>query len=572
MATSAAIEQIRAAIRNQAELAEMSAAESLANDAAANAGLGIFVESTRKSIEDLRTVTPVALRRAADHAWQKYTAKYNEPARLSWQNTFNSELKSFDSRYIAPLAEAHAGWMKSPQMADYFDCNFDSNDAERGLVYVTLLTQCIAGTQDKGACAALYDHWLSANDPSDHGNLLLRAMTLNLDVVADKVAEAAKASVDPRILQWDALLAVRDKAIERVKTEANDIYARFIAEFGGPIARALGRWADGTPGMRAAVMATGLISGHPIALCELVGGKKTFRAALIRKLIAASGQVPSQHEMQRAVSAELRRLEINGIKLDGTDKKRWILMADAEQLGRVPAGLKGQASADWLASNIRTIEQVEGLNLDRWRTVINGSVRVGIIAGTIQFVSLGKLQDDAQNAMSNDANDAKHRAYAGIAALGGTTADVIGNVLVGRAKLGLRFGQGAAMRSGAFLTLAGKGAGLGVGLVFAGLHVVKAYEAFEEHKPGLTIAYGLSAFAGAGISVALLGTALLGAAAIPIIGILVLLLIGITVLIEYLKDNKIQDWLERTQWGVLKSQHYSSFQLEQQELKLALQG
>lgn len=128
------------------------------------------------------------------------------------------------------------------------------------------------------------------------------------------------------------------------------------------------------------------------------------------------------------------------------------------------------------------------------------------------------------------------------------------------------------MRSGAFLTLAGKGAGLGVGLVLAGLDVVKAYEAFEEHKPGLTIAYGLSAFAGAGISVALLGTALLGAAAIPIIGILVLLLIGITVLIEYLKDNKIQDWLERTQWGVLKSRHYSSFQLEQQELKLALQG
>jgi hypothetical protein len=66
------------------------------------------------------------------------------------------------------------------------------------------------------------------------------------------------------------------------------------------------------------------------------------------------------------------------------------------------------------------------------------------------------------------------------------------------------------------------------------------------------------------------GTRNLGAAALPIIGILILLLIGISILIEYVKDNPVQDWLERCPWGVLTAQRYPDLTTEQAQLMNAL--
>ena len=63
---------------------------------------------------------------------------------------------------------------------------------------------------------------------------------------------------------------------------------------------------------------------------------------------------------------------------------------------------------------------------------------------------------------------------------------------------------------------------------------------------------------------------LLGSVAIPVIGLLVLLLIGIGILIEFIKDNPIQDWLERCPWGNLTDQRYRDIRVEQAELIKAL--
>ncbi|HBI68416.1 MAG TPA: hypothetical protein DDZ22_05150 [Massilia sp.] len=64
----------------------------------------------------------------------------------------------------------------------------------------------------------------------------------------------------------------------------------------------------------------------------------------------------------------------------------------------------------------------------------------------------------------------------------------------------------------------------------------------------------------------------LGAAAIPIIGILVVLLIGIGILLEYIKDNPIQDWLERCPWGNLSEQRYPNMEIEQAQFQQAIKG
>jgi hypothetical protein len=142
----------------------------------------------------------------------------------------------------------------------------------------------------------------------------------------------------------------------------------------------------------------------------------------------------------------------------------------------------------------------------------------------------------------------------------------MGHALGGRVALGMRYGQGLASTSGRLLRLGGRWAGVLAGLVVAGLDARKAYVEAQENASGLVIgAYVGSAVVGLALSAAVL----LGAS-IPIIGLLVLLLIGIGILIEYIKDNPVQDWLERCPWGILPAQRYSNMATEQAELAQAL--
>lgn len=570
LAASGAIEMIRRGVTVQTEVSELTAAEQLANQQMSNNPLGhAFSASTRKQTEDLRNVTAAEAKRAVDNSWKKYAKKFNDSARLAWQTGFDAELKAYDDKYIAPLALSHVAWMKSAALADYFACNYDRANVESGAVYTAVVTHCITATQDKGACSTLYDQWLKGN-ADDTKNLLLQAMVLNQKAIADAVKGATTVSIDLRQIPWDNLFATYTTAVKRLSENAHEATAGLIVQIAGPIARALGKVMDGSAGFRAAIMATGLISGHPVVVCELVGGKKAFRAFVIRELLRSSGQVLNDNRMRSAVAAELKRQQIHGVPIEGNTRKRWLVLADQKTIRDMPPGLSPKQRAEWLAKSIRTVEAVEGLNLQRWRDVINSKVRFGIVAGIMQAASLTKLIADDEKAMANESDDANYRMWAGVASVAGTTAEVMEHAIVARMGLGMRFGQGIAANSAVFLKLAGK-AGVGAGLVVAALDGIKAYAEFKEGASGLLVAaYVGSAVVGAGLTLSIAMAVSLGAAAIPIIGLLVLLLIGIGILIEYIKDNPVQDWLERCPWGILPAQRYSDFATEQAQLQQAL--
>lgn len=571
LAANAAIDEIEAAVRNQAEKDEISAAEQVANQQISGNPLGHWLfESTRKRTEEIRDVTSAEATRAAHHAWEKYAKKFDDGARQGWMCSFKAALAAYDKQSITPLARNHAAWMKSSLLSYYFQCNYDDANADAGLVYTSVMTRCIASTQDKGVCAKVYDDWLAGKLDDEH-NLLLRAMVFNQKSIADAVKSATTVSIDLRQIPWDNIFAVYTNAVGRISEGMQDASARLIVEFAGPLARMLGKLADGNAGFRQAVMGLGIVAGQPVVLCEVTGGRKAFRAHVIRQLYRASGQVISENQMRKAVADELRRQGIHGAPLDGTTRKKWLILADKETIAAMPAGLSPQQRAQWLARSIRTVEQVEALNLARWRTVISSKVRFGVVAGILQAVSLTKVIADQEKALANESNDATLRMVAGITTLAATTSETVGTALAARAAQGLRYGQGLATSAGTRLASAGARVGVLTGLFVAALDGYKAYTERREGADGLLVAsYATSALVGAGLSVALAYAALLGAAAIPVIGILVALLIGIGILIEYLKDNPTQDWLERCPWGVLKDQRYPDMATEQAQLKQAL--
>jgi hypothetical protein len=577
LAASSAIDQLEGAIRVRAENDEINAAEELANEQLAANPLGNWLsDSTRKRTEDMRNVTPRELDRGSDQGWAKYLVKFRDKERQLWQKKFQNDLKLHDAKYIAPLATAHVMWMKSEIMANYFNLNFDDNNGESGAVYTKVVTHCVYSTQDKQACANLYNEWLDGK-VTDTKNILLRAMVLNHKPIADAIAaaipETIKVSISPRQLPWDNVFGVYTNSVGRLTDGVQNAPALLITQIIGPIARLLSKPVDWKYGIRHVIMAIGLISKQPVAICRITGTREQFKRYLVKQLYEASGQSADRKELRRAVAIEMKRQQMRGIMQTGHTTGEWYLLADQEGIKNMPAGLSPQERADYYARSLKTVEEVEEMNLGRWRKVISSDVRFGVITAVIQTIILTKLYEDEGKSLENEHADATYRLYAGFAAVSATTAEALGKALAGRVQLGLRYGQGLASVGGKILEKVGSRVGIITGLFVAVLDGVKSYNAIKEQQRGLAFLYFASAVIGVVLTVTIAYaagiSALVGSLIIPIIALLVILAIGIGILIEYVKDNPVQDWLERCPWGI-STQHYANEEIEQAQLMKAI--
>jgi hypothetical protein len=571
IAASSAIDQIRAAVCQQAENTEIAAADFLVSQQMDGDRVAYSLsEAVREKTDGLDKITMQGLIRETDGAWDKYAAKFDDLARQQWYSPFKERLKVYDETFIAPLAKSHVAWMRSENLIAYFECNYDTLHAESGVVYTSIVTQCIAATQDKIVCSDLYNEWLGG-EISDTKNLLLRAMILNQKITADAIKKVEEGELDLRQMPWDSIFAASGLAMKGLSEQAQNVTAGLIVQVAGGLAGVFNRIMDGSTRFRAAVMATGIISGHPVAICTVNGTKKEFVALLTKNLIELSGQSVNKAALKKAVRIELRRQQIYGVPLEGTSTKRWIMNVDKAKLAGMPAILTAEGKRDWIARSVKTPEAIESLNLNRWRTVITTDVRAGIVGGILQAVCLTKLIQDEKNSLSQNKADASRRCYAAIASIAMTTSEVIGNALEGRVAIGMKFGQGLALRASGFLAKWGARGGVAAGLVMAYLDIDQAFAEYREGAAGLVVvSYFASAVVGGSLSLAIFWAGSLGAAAIPVIGILLLLAIGIGILIENIKDNSIQDWLERCPWGKLKAQRYPDFATQQAQLKMAL--
>ncbi len=267
----------------------------------------------------------------------------------------------------------------------------------------------------------------------------------------------------------------------------------------------------------------------------------------------------------------------------GQVDKRFLLLIDPSQIRNMPANLNSAAQAKWLASMVRTPEQLEALNLAGWRSRLSQS-RVGqaaqgtvaripliacIIGGILQLNALLKLNEDHNKAMSHDAQEAIYRLGSGITAVAGTLADLTAQGLEKKVahRVPLRFGQGLdrLIKFGKWL---GKTAGMAAAVVMAGWDAYQGVNAIQEKNHGLAALYFTSAGLGVMASYLLIYSTWALATGVGLL--LVLGLILITLAIEYLKDNKLQEWLERCTWGIKgKEDRYKTIEEEIKQFNMA---
>jgi hypothetical protein len=520
--------------------------------------------------------SPEQLERVANGSWQKYAEKLKPTERSDWLQKFSTDSQAFDASHIAPLAEAHVAWMKSSGMKQYMGCNFDTADIEVGLVYVTVMTSCVLTTEDKLPCRQLYEKWLSEESISD-GNLLFKALTFNQKTLGDEIKGMGN-GVTWAQLAWDKLIDGFDKSVKKLAEGRPDVLGRFIAALAGSLAGVL-KSAALQPRAYATLVAIGVAARQPIVRVEVTGSKRAFRAALIREIVRANGQPMAGQALRRAVAAELRRLQVHGVPLGGTDKRYWLLMVNPDQVRDMPANLKPQQRAEWLLRMIWTPERVEALNMRRWEqqvsrveTTVRGVVGysapfgfavLGLLANRAAWLS---LIEDEKKAMAHVQGETLRRVWAQGAQLLGASGVAVEQGVKRLVMPFLSRGVGAAKVIAEGIGKWGGRLGVAGAVVMSLFDFGRAWKESREGSVGGTVAYFISGALG------FIATWALASSAIGVGIIFTILLIGWAFVMTYLVDDKLQDWLERCLWGKLEGQRYGEMSLEERELNKAVAG
>jgi hypothetical protein len=582
-ALSGVIEQIRDAIRTQAEQDYIAGRERQAtrdeNGYSMSGGpMGAMPVMGSSALAEMdRAITADQLRQAGDDEWKKYDDLYSEKQRTDWQNTFNTALQSFDQSVIGPLAIAHRDLLKSDAFHDYFDCNFDSKVVASGIVYTIVFGQCIAGTQDKKCSADLYNEWIQG-DLTDKRNILLRALCLHQDTLAKEIQSASQNTVAWAELPWDKLFGIGKATFDQLLEGQKDEMGRLTILVSGAITATLKKVGESQK-IYSGLVALGVVTRKPFVLVTIDGGKKAFRASLIKNLLKLSGKAKSipENKMAKAVADELRRQEICGVDTKGRDKKTWLLMIDPDEVRNMPKNLNADDQAKWLAKTIRTPEQVDELNLAKYRdAVTRGSERVmvnvpftfAVLALLANGWAMHSIMQGEEGSLAVHKTEMLARVYTQGLYIVGATADALESGLTRLSVSGVRLGQ-ATMKAGAeIFGVIGRVVGVVAGMLMAAWDGWRAYEEHKAGHNGAAAAYGVSAILGAAATVLLCigwtGWGLL------VVGLIIIWAFVMTLLV----NNKIQDWLELTYWGKTKKGQvkYQTMEIEMQQLDVATKG
>lgn len=292
-------------------------------------------------------------------------------------------------------------------------------------------------------------------------------------------------------------------------------------------------------------------------------------------MVAVNGKVGDLKSLNNAIEMHTRKAGIRGVRVEGSRQYRWLIMADRSVIEDFPGGNTRGAATRLAASSLLTESDRQRLTQLRWRKLLPIKAGLGVITALMQAAALAKLADDVDSSMIHDKGENSWRYRSGVAALAGTLAETAGKWSESASTAGSRYALTLERTLGRWLRLGGKVLGIGAGVVMAVWDGLRAASEWKEGSRGVALLYGLSAIGslGALFAFSAYGALLLGAAATGIGIVLVAFVVVIAVLIEFAKDDKIQDWLERCHFGNFPhAERYRRVEVEMQQLKAALAG
>ncbi|MCR5886004.1 hypothetical protein LRS03_25405 [Rhizobacter sp. J219] len=576
-----AIASLEAAVRNQARLSEVLAGEELAQREerglhAWNPNMALANETGDPvKAEQWRTHTPQSLQRVADAKWRAYTHRRNGEMRFDqrssqeWLSKYHEQFRAFDSANIAPLARAHAEWMKHPRLASCMKCNFDSKDLSSGAVYTATVAQLLRHTADKRMSYELYVSWLIKGDFAA-GNLVMRALGLNNDELIAAIQKVDSPPLDGRAFPTDAVMGGIASHLEKVSEEARRALGDLMDGLSGAATKYWNEFHEGRVGHKAAA-ALAVASGKQFVRVPVVGTKGDFVQALVEQLYKLDPDLKVKtNDLSKAVAAQRKLLEVEGVKMGSKSSLGWYVVLDKDVVKKAGiSGLKGQALADYLKTAIvspAALKELEVAGTLRATTAGRFSTGATVLGGILMVFNYTKLVEDAVKGMSHETSEAVLRLHAGTAAIAGFAME---QVAAGLKKLGdfrLKNAPGlTAWRTPSILRIGGRLLGAGAGIFVGFLDLSKWWDERKQGNPsGLAGWY----FASGALGVSL-AFYVLFAAAFGIFGwILLLGVLFVAAFVELNKENKVQEWLSRSHFG-LGADKYADATLQEAQYNLA---
>jgi hypothetical protein len=284
------------------------------------------------------------------------------------------------------------------------------------------------------------------------------------------------------------------------------------------------------------------------------------------------------NQLQAAIAKQVRLLQIQGVKTNAAGKLGWYVVLDKDVVRAVgKSGLVGQALANELVQAVRTVQDLQRLDLaraDRFGRAMGGAATA--LGAVLMVWNYGKLLEDVDNAMSHEMQEARAKLWLGRLAIAGFAAEQLGLMLEKLGQNRLRNALGlSAIKFGRALAFLGRVLSFGVGLILGVWDVWKGIDSKAKGDHGMAVAYGLSGIAGITVSVTLFLVAMKSVALGPI-GWLVLLLAlmvwaASVYLVETLQDNPRQEWLYRCYFGTApQSEKYPDAATQAEQFKRAM--
>ena len=306
-------------------------------------------EATKRN--NIQTFDARVERRWADY--EKYIDRNKENAFL---DEFNAAVNAFNQSVISPMTEMYLACLQGDSLISYFMHQFDSRDISSGAFYTQSVSDCVAGMQDQTPVSVWFENQLVASAFSPE-NYMLQALVFNNDALANKIKEKVQQASAYQDVPWYKLMDAIKDVMDENKSAHAFLTERYVSHISSAFVRALQNMASSAPMIGIAAMVAG--SGFGLKTITLTGKRKYFLRATLREIARMTdinGRV-SQDKLRHHLDIEMRRLEIDGIALDGTREHKFVVLIDKEEAKRISA-LPPAERVKAAAKVIRSVEEV----------------------------------------------------------------------------------------------------------------------------------------------------------------------------------------------------------------------
>lgn len=598
LAAATGIKGLRKAIEDQAAAKELRDRRSSAVTGKASAEL--YAAGVIKMPDSL---TAEQDRKARDSAWGRYSDDYSEAKVTKFEADLERDTKAFTASHLTPLATAFVRWYQSDLLRDWLVCNHHERLDAGGGAFTVIVQRCVEGVSahDEIAVALLKD----LNGRFDEKrNITMRALVLNDSEVAKYLEQGAGPSLDlaKNAGAWSNILkafAYVDEKKKNPRTPASEwttptgIAANFMHETAGAIITALSKAGQSVKKGAASVALSVAVRYRMMALMGAVSGRQITRlpiraseAELAHFIVEAlsSGQSTAEKaRVRQRVDAHLQQelSERSGARTATGQRNarnrqvfQWAVYWDDDAM----RALRNTNIAN-LDGVLLSEEQLRGVVRSRAASFASMNIRADVGFGVVGLLLDTWNAADAFSKLDDEKQGSQWRrgiALSGaLLGLTGTsvelTAIALERTAYGQVARAVRIASVDLTTTSMVIGWLGKMVGT-LGAIFGA--VVDGWKAYDAAKSGdipMAILFGATALGGTIVALCVLfGTITAGVGFVIMIILAIIGFVG-EYLINLIRDDKIEVWINMTPFGAHNHGQFESME-DQEKAYVALQS